>query len=151
MIDHQAHRDDYDWNESECRARMLNIIDTILNQEPQRRYMPVRIAKLTKGMHFVVTTNKRDDPLKFTLLDPATGAVLMKDNVYFPEPPECILLGSEDDQDGKGAMLAGVIKHNAKLVLRVNGKFVEKTGPELRVTQLTLYVPGAAPYSPWTD
>jgi hypothetical protein len=62
-----------------------------------------------------------------------------------------MLLGSEDDLDGGGAMLPSVVKRNAKLVFEVGGQRLRETGPELRVMRLTFHFPGKEPFSPWAD
>ena len=89
--------------------------------------------------------------MEFTLLNPETGKVRVANNYYFPNPVECVLVGSEDDLDGNGALLPGVVKRNAKLVIEVEGQRVRENGPELRVMRLTLHFPGRMPFSPWTD
>ena len=132
--------DAFDWGEAERRARMFDHLAEVMKRVQERKYIPIRIDKITRGIRFVVTTySDGHDPLEFTMLDPVTGSVRVKDNFYFPEPTECVLVGSEDDLDGQGAMLDGVIKHNAKLVFRVNGERVQETGPELRVSSMAVW------------
>jgi hypothetical protein len=89
--------------------------------------------------------------MEFTLLDPTTKKVRVTDNFYFIEPTECILVGSEDDLEAGQPMLPGVIKYNAKLIIEVNGRRVEETGPGLRIMRFTLLFPERDPFSPWTD
>jgi len=152
MSDDEDERDEFDWSEAERRARMFDHISEIMKRMRERKYVPVRLDKLTKGVRFVVSTySEGHEPLDFTLIDPEFKTARVEDNYYFPNPTNCKLVGSEDDLDGNGALLDGVIKHNAKLVIHVNDKRVEETGPELRVMRLTLYLPGTKPFSPWTD
>jgi hypothetical protein len=143
--------DDVDWGEAERRARMWDHIGEVMERMRNRKYVPVRLDKLAPGLRFIVTTySEGHEPLDFTLLEPKTGRVRVSDNFYFPEPTESVLVGSEDDLDGGGAMLPGVVKHNAKLVIEVNGKRIEENGPELRVMRLLLHIPGTAPLNPWS-
>ena len=120
-----------------------------MQEHPHR---PVNLDKLHAGWRFDITTfSDGHDPMEFTLLDPATGRVRVTDNFYFVEPTECILVGSEDDLEVGRPMHPGVIKHNAKLVIEVNGRRVEETGPGLRIMRFALHFPGQDPFSPWTD
>jgi hypothetical protein len=144
--------EDHDWGEAERRARMFDHIGEVMEQIRNRKYVAVRLNKLATRLRFVVTTyNEGHDVMKFTLLDPATGSVCVQDNFYFPDPTECILFGCEDDLDGGGEMLQSVVKHNARLVLEVKGKRIEENGPELRVSRLTLHLPGREAFNPWSD
>jgi hypothetical protein len=86
--------------------------------------------------------------MEFIVLDPATGRVRGTDNFSFTEPNECILFGSEDDLDGKGAMLRGGVKRNAKLVFEFGGQRLEETGPDQRVMRLTFHFPGERAIQP---
>jgi hypothetical protein len=141
-----------DWGEAERKARMWDHIGEVLERMRNRNYTPVQFGRLRTGVRFVVTTySDGHDPMDFTLLDPSTGRVRVSDNFYFPEPTECVLVGSEDDLDGGGAMLPGVVLHHAKLVMEVDGKRIEENGPELRVMRLMLHLPGTDPFNPWPE
>jgi hypothetical protein len=123
-----------------------------MKQMQEKPYQPVGLDKLHTGWRFDVTTfSDGHDPMEFTLLNPTTRKVRVTDNFYFVEPTECVLVGSEDDLEVGRPMLPGVIKHNAKLVIEVNGRRVEETGPGLRIMRFTLQLPGRDPFSPWTD
>ncbi|MFL5242425.1 MAG: hypothetical protein ACJ8FY_09985 [Gemmataceae bacterium] len=52
--------------------------------------------------------------------------------------------------DDGGVMHLGVVKHNSKLVIKVNGMRIKENGPELRVMRLMLHIPGTAPFNPWS-
>jgi hypothetical protein len=148
----ENHEDDVDWGEPERRARMFDHISELLARMWDRQYVTVNLDKLAAGLRFDVQTfSDGHYTMEFTLLDPAAGRVRVTDNFYFPEPTECVLFGSEDDLDGNGAMLPGVVKHNAKLVFEVGGQRLIETGPELRVMRLSLHLPGTEPFIPWDD
>jgi hypothetical protein len=75
-------------------------------------------------------------------------------------PTECILVGSEDDLDGNGVMLRGVVKHNANLVFEVGGQRLKETGrrtvtmkscQRLRFFSLFLLVLGLAGTAAWAE
>jgi hypothetical protein len=141
--------EDYDWGEAERRARMFDHIGEVMEQIRNRKYVAVRLNKLATGLRFVVTTyNEGHDVMKFTLLDPATGSVCAG-QLLLPGPN--FLVGCEDDLDGGGEMLQSVVKHNARLVLEVKGKRIEENGSELRVSRLTLHLPGREAFNPWSD
>jgi hypothetical protein len=115
--------DDLDWSEAERRARVFDQIAEAWEQMRDKQYVPVNLDKLPAGLRFDVQTfSDGHDTMEFTLLDPVVGRVRVTDNFYFPEPTDCVLFGSEDDLDGNGAMLPGVVKRNAKLVFEVGGQ-----------------------------
>jgi len=144
--------DEVDWGEAERRGRLSDKIAEFMKQMKQKPYQPVRLDKLQAGWRFhVITFSDGHDPMEFTLLDPTTSKVRVTDNFYFVEPTECILVGSEDDLEAGRPMHSGVIKHNAKLVIEVNGRRVEETGPDLRIMRFALLFPEQDPFSPWTD
>src|SRR5947209_19153514 len=104
--DDDTDSEEFDWSEAERRARMFDHIAEVMKRISERKYVPVQLAKLTKGSRFVVTTySDGHDPLDCTLLDPAAGTVMVHDNFYFTEPTTCVLFGSDDDLDGNGTML----------------------------------------------
>lgn len=144
--------DDVDWGEPERRAKMFDPIAEAMERMRHRQDDPVNLNRQPAGLRFDVQTfSEGHDTMEFTLLDPAAGRVRVTDNFYFPEPTECVLFGSEDDLDGNGAMLPGVVKRNAKLVFEVGGQRLRETGPELRVMRLTLHFPGVEPFILWGD
>jgi len=144
--------DELDCDEAERRARLAEKIAEVMKQMREKPYQPVRLDKLHTGWRFDVTTfSDGHDPMEFILLDPMTRKVRVTDNFYFVEPTECILVGSEDDLEAGRPMHPGVIKHNAKLVIEVNGWRVEETGPDLRIMRFALLFPEQDPFSPWTD
>ena len=144
--------DDVDWGEPERRAKTFDHIAGVMERVRNIQFTPVFLNRRAAGTKFDVQTfSEGHDPMDFTLLDPATGRVLVTDNFYFTEPTECILVGTEDDLDGGGVMLPGVIKRNAKLVFEVAGQRLRETGPDLRVMRLTFHFPGTEPFSPWAE
>jgi hypothetical protein len=152
QVMHKIDDEDVDWGEPERRARMFDYLAEVIARMRSKQYVPVRLDMLVVGLRFDVQTfSDGHDEMEFTLLEPEMGKVRVTDNFYFPEPAECVLIGSEDDLDGKGAILRGVVKRNAKLVIEVGGQRVKENGPELRVMRLTLRFPGRKPFSPWTD
>jgi hypothetical protein len=141
--------EDVDWGEPERRARMLDPIAEVCEMIRTKKYVLAPLRKLPERFD-VQTFSEGHDTMEFTLLEPETGKVRVTDNFYFTEPTECTLIGSEDDIDGNGATIPGVIKHNAKLVFEIGGQRLKENGPELRVMRLTLYYPDREPLSLWT-
>jgi hypothetical protein len=121
--------EDVDWAEPERQASMFDHIAEVMERMRSKKYVPVRLDKLAAGMRFDVQTfSDGHDTMEFMLLEPETGKVRVADNFYFPEAAECVLIGSDDDLDGNGAILPGVVKRNAKLVIEVGASGSKRTG-----------------------
>jgi hypothetical protein len=101
-------------------------------------------------------------PIEFTILDPASGKVLVKNRRYFPEPTEGTLLGCEENEaitpgtrlPCKPVLLPGKLKNLGWLVYEVNGKRFDKSATwYATITRIEIYKPGeSAPlFVLWED
>ncbi len=96
------------------------------------------------------------DPVEFTMLDPPTCKVLVKDGNNFKEPTEGTLLGTEVNKPittgthypCERHLRSGELKLIGGLVYEVGGKRLEGDG----VKGIQVFLPGwTKPYDYWSD
>jgi hypothetical protein len=160
MNDHEDEdeRDDPDWEalaaeaeRAEARGRInasASII-RVMNSTPLDVSSQPPGTRLVVRSHFEEEDPERDIPVEFTILDPATLKVLVRDPRHFPEPTEGTLLGS----GGMGGDVTspGQLKRLDWLIYEVSGKQYRPHFDTIR--RIEIYTPGRTerPFELWKD
>jgi hypothetical protein len=107
--------------------------------------LPLILAKQPAGTRLVVRTFEDEDdplrmgPIEFTILDPATGKVLVKDRTNFTEPTEGTLVGS---REAVPSFLPGKLKMGCWLVYEVGGNRFDQAIFNAAIRRIEIYRPG---------
>jgi hypothetical protein len=158
--------DDLDREEKAKWAEIMEGFSAFLDTIKASHCLDVRDRKLPPGTKLLVTciTEGRQDVLvEFTMLDPASCKVLVKDGGNFKEPTEGKLLGTEyPEAEQPGAartsevirirrprtLLEGQLKRMGLLVYEVAGKKFSADG----IGRVQVFLPGwTKPYDLWFD
>lgn len=145
--------DDPDWEvearEAEAEERKRKAwekLQPVLDKTKRHELHPLILAKQLPGTRLVVRTFENEDdplrtgPIEFTILDPATGKVLVRDRSNFPEPTEGTLVGS---REAGPSFLPGKLKLGCWLVYEVGGKrFDLKAIFNANIMRIEIYKPG---------
>jgi hypothetical protein len=136
---------------AECWEDVAVYMHKILKSQP----LPVK--KLPTGTRLVVTNFLEEEdpqnvcPVEFTMLDPASCKVLVKDSKNFTVPTEGTLLGSDENHattPGKRVLEPGMLKMFSWLIYEVGGKKFD--GDTIR--GIKIFLPGnTEPYDLWGD
>jgi hypothetical protein len=152
MNGHEDEHEDPDWEALAAEGAEAELIGalTALATAIQTRIAnspPLDVSRQRPGTRLVVNSGcqeednpQRESPVEFTVLDPASLKVLVRDARHFPEPTEGTLLGS-GEKDGT-VTSPGQLKWFSWLLYQVGGK---EYRPHIAViTRVEIYEPGRA-------
>src|SRR5262245_33260447 len=132
MTGHEGEHEDPDWEapaaegeEAEVIGALSDLLTTIRTRIANSPTLDV--SRQRPGTRLVVSSGcqeeddpQRESPVEFTVLDPASLKVLVRDARHFPEPAEGTLLGS-GQKDGT-VTSPGQLKWFSWLLYQVGGK-----------------------------
>jgi hypothetical protein len=145
----EARQGEAEENQRELCKRMVACLDK--NNKAQ----PLDFTTLPVGMKLVVMTLEDDEnpfatgPVEFTLLDPASGKVRVKDR-NITEDTEGTLVGCEDIEAitpgtlGQRVLLRGKLKLLGWLVYEAGGKRFGRSEFANTIKRIEIYKPGLA-------
>ena len=120
---------------------------------------PLEVKTLQGGTRLVVTMfEEHDDPLatgpiEFTILEPASGKVLVKDRRNFPEPAEGTLLGCEHftTPPYKRVFWEGILRMFYWLNYEVGGKKFDRENIPQTIRGIEVRLPSGTSFDLWND
>jgi hypothetical protein len=154
--------DDPDWEaeaeQAEADEKRTEFLKKVVVTHHKIQTSPcLDVAKLPTGTRLVINTfSDIDAPIELTLIDPASGKVLVKDGAAYREPTGGTLLGCEDLEaitpgtpfPCKRVLLPGKLKLLCWLIYEVIGRRPDATGNTMRTIEL--FQPGMTkPYVLW--
>jgi hypothetical protein len=120
---------------------------------------PLPVKSLPRGTRLVVTFFDEDEdplatgPIEFTILDPATCKVLVKNDRHFTKPAEGTLLGCEHFKSPpyKRVFQEGMLELMWWLNFEAGGKRFDRDNVQHTIRRIELSLPSGTTFDLWND